>query len=383
MSLGKFLFALLGILIISCSGVKLSQKIEISEGDWLMAGGTPEQKNVSYYELTPPLIKMWERDIEAGVSYSGIAVSDAVVFVNSLAGEMVCIDVSTGGKIGSLGFLGKDASSTPVLIGDNVIVTYAGDDKFSVTAYNITEGERIWRKNFGYIQTSPVYKDGSIYFGTLKGYLNKVGSDSGNVKWKYPVNEPIHSTCAISGNKILFGTDRGSFCCVNSVDGAELWKIKFNAPVFSTPLASGEMIYFGSDDSNYYAVNVNDGSIKWNKNFKTKIIGGSTLFDSSTVIFGGVDGVFYALDIFSGAVKWSFKTKGTITSSPMTSGKYVYCTSFDSYVYCLEGSTGSVIWKYEMGNKSRTTPIVWKDYLFVAADLSIYCFTNRKIEVVK
>jgi len=383
MRFGKFLFALLGILIISCSGVKLSQKIEISEGDWLMAGGSPGQKNISFYELAPPLNKIWERDIEAGVGYSGIAVSDAVVFVNSLAGEMIGIDVSTGGKIGTLGFLGKDASSTPIIFGNDVFLTYAGDDKNSVASYSITEGERRWRKNFGYIQTSPVLYDGYIYFGSLKGALNKIEPDSGNLVWKYYIGEPIHSTCAILNNKVVFGTDKGSICCVKSGDGLEAWKIKVDAPVFSTPLAAGEMVYLGTDDSNYYAININNGSIAWNKNFSSKITGGSTLYDSSAIIFGTISGMLYALDINNGEIKWSFKTNGTITSSPLTSGKYVYCTSFDSYVYCLDGRTGTLLWKYLMENKSRTTPVVWKDYLFVAADRSIYCFTNQKIEIGK
>lgn len=379
----KFLFALLILTALSCTGVKLSQKIVIAQGDWLMAGGSPEQKNVSFYELAPPLNLLWERDIEAGVSNSGFAVSDAVLFVNSMAGEMICIDISTGGKIGSLGFLGKDASSTPAILGDNVVVTYAGDDKYSAAGYNITEGERIWRKNFGYIQTSPVHKDGYVFFGTLKGTFIKLQPDSGKVIWKSLVNEAVHSTCAIAGSKILFGTDKGSFICLNSADGLEMWKMKFDAPVYSTPLTAGEIVYFGTNDSNYYAVNVYDGSIKWNRNFSTKIVGGSTLFDNSTIIFGGVDGVIYALDISTGDIKWIFNTRGTVISSPMTSGKYVYCTSYDSYIYCLDGSNGSVLWKFEMENKSRTTPVIWKNYLFVSADRSVYCFTNKKIETVK
>jgi eukaryotic-like serine/threonine-protein kinase len=383
MSKAKFLPALLGIFFISCSGVKLSQKIEIAEGDWLMAGGSPGQKNISYYELTPPLEKLWERDIEAGVGYSGIAVSDAVIFVNSLAGEMVSIDVSSGGKIGTLGFLGKDASSTPILFGNDVFVTYAGDDKYSAALYNISEGERKWRKNYGYIQTSPVLYEGNIYFGTLKGTLNKIDPDSGNLVWKFYSGEPIHSTCAINNNRIFFGTDKGSICCIKTDDGLEAWSIKAGAPVYSTPLAADEKVYLGTDDSNFYAINAIDGSIAWSRNFSSKIVGGSTLYDDNTIIFGTISGMLYALNINSGETKWAYKTNGTITSSPLTSGKYVYCTSFDSYVYCLDGRTGMVVWKYMMENKSRTTPIVWKDYLFVAADRSIYCFTNKKIEIGK
>ena len=369
--------SLLCIFIISCSGVKLSQQIKISEGDWLMAGGSPEQKNISSYELAPPLQIVWDYDIEAGVGYNGIAVSDAVVFVNSLAGEMICIDVASGGKIGKLGFLGKDAGTTPLILGINCIVTYAGDDKYSIASYNMLEGERNWRKNYGYIQTSPVYKDQSVYFGSLKGTEYKINDSTGNLIWKYYSGEPIHSTCAVTDDYVLFGTDKGSFCCLNADNGLESWKIKIDAPVYSTPLVNKETVYFGADDSNYYAINVNNGSVRWSKNMKTKIVSGSTLFKEKLIIFGGINGYIYALNSESGDLAWSFQTYGTITSSPMTSGKYIYCTSFDSYLYCLDGSSGEMIWNFLFENKSRTTPVIWKNYLFAAADKYIYCFTNK------
>lgn len=377
MILKIFFPSLLFIIFLSCSGVKLSQKIELGEGDWLMAGGTSEQKNIAHTELAPPLHLVWDRDIEAGVGYSGISAADAVIFVNSLAGEMICLDVATGGKIGTLGFLGRDASSTPLILGDNCIVTYAGDDKYSVASFNMLEDSRNWRKNYGYIQTSPVYKEHSVYFGSLTGNEYKINDSTGKLVWKYSAGEPIHSTCAVTSEYVLFGTDKGSFCCLNSNDGSEKWKFKLAAPIYSTPLVNNGTVFFGADDSNYYAINISDGSKIWSRNIKSKIVSGSTVCNDSLIIFGGINGYLYALDAVSGDSVWCFKTYGTITSSPLASGKYVYCTSFDSYIYCLDGSTGAMLWSYQFENKSRTTPVIWKNYLFAAADRTIYCFTNK------
>jgi len=371
------LFTLLLSFLISCSGVKLSQKIELSEGDWLMAGGLPEQKNIAYAELAPPLHLVWDYDIEGGVGYSGVAVADAVVFVNSVAGEMISLDVATGGKIGSLGFLGKDASTTPLILGNDCIVTYAGDDKYSIASYNLYEGKRNWRKNFGYIQTSPVYRDHSVYFGTVSGNECKINDSTGKFEWKYFSGEPIHSTCAVSEKYVLFGTDKGSFCCLNTSDGRELWRIKLNSPIYSTPLINNGTVFFGADDSNYYAYNISDGSLLWSRNMRTKVISGSTIYHDSLIIFGGINGNLHSLNTNNGDSVWCFHTFGTITSSPLTSGKYVYCASFDSYLYCLDGSTGSLTWKFLFENKLRSTPVIWKSYLFAAADRSIYCFSNK------
>lgn len=380
MKFSVFSCALLCLFLVSCAGVKLSQKIELGEGDWLMAGGSPEHKNVSFYELAPPLYEVWDYDIEGGVGYSGIAIADAVVFVNSMAGEMICFDLFSGGRIGSIGFLGKDASTTPLVLGNNCIVTYAGDDKYSVASYNMLEAERNWRKDFGYIQTSPVYSGHSVYFGSLWGNMHKIDDSTGDIIWKFYVGEPIQSTCAVTGDYVVFGTNKGSFCCLSTEDGREFWKFKAGAPIYSTPLVNGKTAYFGADDSNYYAIDIVTGSVRWSKNMKTKIVSGSSLFNDSVIIFGGINGYFYALNPEDGDSLWSFQTYGTVTSSPMTSGKYVYCTSFDGKLYCLDGNSGAMIWNYVFGGKSRTTPVIWKNYLFAAADRTIYCFTNRRVE---
>lgn len=369
---------LLSILLISCSGVKLSQKIVLSEGDWCMSGNSPEQKNIANIELSPPLYKMWEYDIEAGVGYGGISVADAVVFVNSLAGELFSFDISTGSKLGTLKFLGKDAGTVPLVLGNDIVFTFAGDDKYSAASYNLLEGRLNWQKNYGYIQTSPVYKDGYIYFGTVSGNMVKIVDSTGLSLWKFYCSEPIHTTCAVSGNSLVFGTDKGSFICLNTDKGTENWRLRLNSPVYSIPMIHNETVYFGCDDSNYYAVNLSSGSVKWAMNVKTKIISGSTLFNDSLAVFAGINGTVYALNANNGNLIWDFVTNGTITASPVTSGKYIYITSFDSHIYCLDGSSGTMLWNYEFENKSRTSPVIWKNYLFTSADRSVFCFSNIK-----
>src|SRR4030095_10511590 len=171
-----------GILFISCSGMQISQKIELAEGDWLMAGGSSEQKNISRFELAPPLQKLWDFDIDGGFGYNGMAVADALLFVNTLACEVIGIDISPGGKTRSLG-LAKDASTTPLILGNDVILTFAGDDKYSIISHNLLKGNRNWRKNYGYIQTSPMLDSGYVYFGSLDGNEYKINAKTGRLAW--------------------------------------------------------------------------------------------------------------------------------------------------------------------------------------------------------
>lgn len=369
-----------------CSGIKIEKDVKVMPGDWVMAGGSPEQRHISGYTLAPPLNLLWDYDIEGGVGPSGIAVADAVLFVNALQGEMFTFDVSTGGKIGKVTFLGKDVSTSPLVLGNNVIVSFAGDDRYSLVSYDISAGKFNWSRNYGYVQTSPVLKDGFVYFGNLRGVQYKIDVTSGRKEWKFSSGSPIHSTCAAADGFVIFGNDEGIINCVSEADGYEVWKIETYAPVLSTPMINKGIAYLGGNDSIYRAINLSDGSVIWSNNMHTKIIAGSALYQNKTdsseqVIFGCVDGSVYSVEISSGSVGWKFQTKGTITSTPVISGGYVYCTSYDSYVYTLDAVTGAMLWNYQLENKIKTTPIIWKDYLFIASDIIVYCFTNKAIEI--
>ena len=366
-----------------CSGIKVEKSIKVSPEDWVMSGGNPEQTNVSGYELAPPLFLNWDYNLEGGVGPSGIAVTDAVVFVNALQGELFTFDVSSGGKIGNIKFLGKDASTAPLVLGNDVIVTFAGDKKYSIASYDMRRGEINWRKNKGYIQTSPVSSGGYVFFGGLNGNFYKADISTGNNSWKFSSDAPIHSTCAISNNTAVFGNDNGFIFGINTSDGIKKWEIKTGAPVNAAAMIYEGTAYIGGDDSVYYAIDIETGNVLWKQNLHTKITGGSALYDKKFAVVGCVDGSIYSLNIEDGLINWLYRTRGTIISSPAVSGNYIYCSSYDGYIYALDAVNGKMLWSSMLENKVKTTPVIWKEYLFVAADEILYCFTNKIIESKK
>jgi outer membrane protein assembly factor BamB len=367
-------------IIAGCSGITVDKQINTGPDDWIMGGGSAEQKNVSAFTLAPPLNLYWEFNLEGGVGSSGIAVADAVLFVNALQGEMFSFDISTGGKIGNLKFLGKDASTTPLILNNNVIVTYAGDKKYSLASYDLVNGKINWRRNYGDLQTSPILKDGYIYFGGLNGNFYKIDVHSGKLIWKFGSKGQIHSTCAVGNGIAVFGNDKGAIYGVDINSGSEKWKLQTANPVHSAPLVNDSVAYIGCSDSNYYAINLADGSVKWKRNLHSKIVGGSALYKPQNVLVGCVDGSLYSLDINDGSVKWRSATKGAIVSAPVISGNYVYCSSFDGFIYCFDASNGNVLWSTMLENKVKTAPVIWRDYLFTAADEIVYCFTTKNVE---
>lgn len=363
-------------LIAGCTGINLNRAVIPGELDWIMAGGSSEQQNIAKSIVNPPLEVEWSYNLDAGIGYSAFSVSDEVLFVNNLQGEMYSIDIPSGGKIGQINFLGKDANTTPLVLGNDVIVTFAGSNKFSIVSYSLLGGEINWRKKLGDIQTSPMMKDGYIYVGSLGGKFYKLDKD-GKLIWFFKAGSPIHSTCVISGNNAVFGSDKGVIYCLDTESGSKKWEYKADAPVFTAPLAFDDKIFIGSDDSNYVCIDINSGNKIWSQNLKTKIFSGSALYKAEAVIFGGVNGSLYSLNIKDGSVNWKFRSYGVITGSPVVSGDNIYFSSYDKNIYCLKGSSGEKLWSYEMDGKGKTSPVIYKNFLFAADDQNVICFTNK------
>ncbi|MBS0030782.1 outer membrane protein assembly factor BamB family protein [Chitinophaga sp. 22321] len=55
------------------------------------------------------------------------------------------------------------------------------------------------------------------------------------------------------------------------------------------------------------------------------------------------------------AVKWQFKTGGSVVSSPVVNGRYLFIGSADSCMYALDRNSGQQLWKYKTGGAVNAT----------------------------
>ncbi len=73
------------------------------------------------------------------------------------------------------------------------------------------------------------------------------------------------------------------------------------------------------------------------------VAGGVAYFGSS------VDDHVYAIDLARGTIRWRFAAEGPVRFAPAIAGGRVYFGSDDGYVYCLDGQTGKLLWRYRVG----------------------------------
>ena len=78
---------------------------------------------------------------------------------------------------------------------------------------------------------------------------------------------------------------------------------------------------------------------------------------------------------------WKYKT-GTsywgVASSPSVVDGRIYVGSDDSYVYCLNKTTGKLTWKFKTGYWVLSSPAVSSEYVYIGSgDGHLYCIDKN------
>ena len=90
--------------------------------------------------------------------------------------------------------------------------------------------------------------------------------------------------------------------------------------------------------------------ITFDRAFQVVAADGALYFGSSA------DHKVYSLDAQTGRERWSFFTDGAIRLAPTVANGKVYVGSDDGWVYCLDSTDGSLVWKYRPTEADRRIP---------------------------
>jgi outer membrane protein assembly factor BamB len=126
----------------------------------------------------------WERDgLKCG--YSSPALSDARLIIASLEGHMHCLDVATGKGDWDEPSAGTTYDSSPILVGDTVLLTSVTGTLFAARA---SDGEPQWRYSVGsgHFVSTPATDRRRVYVSSLAGKLVAIDAHSISNPQKLP-----------------------------------------------------------------------------------------------------------------------------------------------------------------------------------------------------
>ncbi|CUS79202.1 Outer membrane protein assembly factor BamB, contains PQQ-like beta-propeller repeat [Candidatus Kryptonium thompsonii] len=366
------------LVFVSCSAFKLEKNIILGEFNWIQYGNSPENLNVSYFNISPPFQLTWKYNAGAGFSYAPMIVADGILFIATLNGEIHAVDIETGKKIGIIE-AESAISATPVLYKNKIVIPTA-HSKNTLQALDLNLGKVIWREKIGEIEASPLFIYDNLIVATIDSHVinYQIKYDIPQKIWEFKASKPIRSSPASDGNAIVFGCDDGNVYCIDFETGKLRWKFNTNSPIFAPVSIHKGKVFVGALNGTFYGLDLKNGDLKWKFQTNSKIYGGCAIKDS-LLFFGTASGKFYALREKDGTVLWTFSAKSVINSAPLVSDNVVFIGSLDKNIYAIDITDGKLLWNYETGGRVKSTPVIWKNFIFVASeDRMVYAFKTQR-----
>ncbi|MBI5772462.1 MAG: PQQ-binding-like beta-propeller repeat protein [Verrucomicrobia bacterium] len=219
----------------------------------------------------------------------------------------------------------RGASSSPILFGDLLILTFDGVDLQYHVALDKRTGKTVWQMN-----RSVKWNDEHIDKQLVKdGDWRKAHSTPLIVNWK---GQPLMFS---AGAKAAYGYDPGT--------GAELWRVEHESystaprPVFR-------------DGHFFFVTGFSSGAQMWS----VKAGGKGVVTDTH--------------------VDWRLDTPIPKYSSPIVVDDLLYLSMDDAFLACVEAETGNPVWKERVGGRFRACPIY--------ADGRLYFFSLEGVTTV-
>lgn len=270
---------------------------------------------------------------------------------------------------------------------------FRGDDaKTGVSLAKIAPPfKQKWVAPIGLVNSSPSIVKGTLYVGSYDGHLYAVAADTGQVRWKRKLGNPVYASPAVvdgrvyvccTGEQGVREKEKQQTCrmvCLGAADGKTVWDhplirddVTYDlgnwAGGWASPVVDGKHVYIGSDDRFIYALDRATGDVTWKYLTEGRVHAAQTLVEG-TLYSGCHDGYAYALEAATGKLKWKFKTGSLVNSTVAFRDGQVYFGSYDKHIYALKAMDGTLLWKTETdpGITSHivASPSVTDDAVFI------------------
>ena len=251
---------------------------------------------------------------------------------------------------------GSGRSKRDILLAKPLVyksVIYTLDAEGMLSAYNIEDGENLWR-----IELTP--ENSNIEDTALKG----VG-------------------IASDGSIIYVTTGYGVVAAIKIKDGSKVWENNLKTPLRIAPMIVADKVFIQSADNRFFALNAKDGEILWDYDMaseNTTVVGGAVAAYSSKldVVVGGFsNGDIQSFNATLGTPLWTDTAVSNrqaysstflhaIKASPVVDGETVYVLGNADVIAAIDMRSGNRIWEKQIGGIN--TPLLSGNTLFVVTN---------------
>jgi len=207
---------------------------------------------------------------------------------------------------------------------------------------------------------------GDLLIGASNGWVYRIASQSGEIRWARPVGGSIDAPARLDGATVYVGTDAGQLVALDWQDGEESWRFDSQGSIESRPTAADGRIFVTDSDDILYAVDSVTGEHLWEHQqqapeFFTIKGGGQPLVDGDILYTGFSDGSLVAMYADSGDEIWSAQLGdetgefGDVDLPIIDRGDTLIATSHAGGIYSVEKESGALMWHVDQGDVTGVT----------------------------
>jgi outer membrane protein assembly factor BamB len=259
--------------------------------------------------------------------------------------------------------------AAPVACGGIIVVGTVNGDLYGINSDGTLRWKIITENS---IEAPALIVDGVVYVGNLDGALYAVDLKKGAIKWIYKTENQIMGSPAFyrKGNRevLMVGSYDYYLHGIDPATGEGLWKYETNNFINGSCALYAGMAVFGGCDGYLHMVDAISGEVKISMEISTYVASSATI-DEDVAYVGDYDGRFSAVDLLDQRVNWVFENRQAnlpFIASPAVSGAHVYIGNRDKYLYCLDKSSGELVWKFNTGSRVDASAVIVGDRLLAA-----------------
>ena len=196
------------------------------------------------------------------------------------------------------------------------------------------------------IESTAAIAAGTVYVGSLDGYLYAINLANGELKWRYQSSGEIKSSPAVFNDVVYFGDGMGIFHAIEVQTGEPRWTFETEAEIISSANIVQDRLLFGSYDQFLYCLSAKDGSLVWK--FETEgYVHGTPATVNGAVVISGCDGYLRLINIADGIEQQKIGLGDYVAASPAILNNRAYAGTFGNQVLCAELDNSEILWQYE------------------------------------
>src|SRR5262245_9885637 len=187
---------------------------------------------------------------------------------------------------------------------------------------------------------TPAYADGMIFVGGGYGSheFYAIDAETGRVVWQMRTKDDGPTAAVVEDGYVAFNTESCTVIVAEAKTGKVIWQEWLGDPLMSQPAISKGKLYIAYPAGQRGAQQVQNNS---------------TQTDSSNL---GPGHRLLCADLKTGRHIWEQKITADVISAPVVSGDQLLFTCFDGVSFCLNASTGAIVWKKE--NAGTSAPLI-------------------------